>query len=256
MTYNQLFDQTVTGAFPEGLASNLFHKVDGEFRTALLDLQEYVEYLQDGQEETFPTAERSWKCGATAVDIPIGAVVTAVGILAVEGSCMAARVHPVTERVMRGFMGNGCGVLTPVGNVDSNGFYPDQEDVLKQQGDVFAAVFGGRLYLYPQIHPEQPLAVRWRGIRRYWSNTTLVPLSWLEAPDGGQPGDAGSIINPRILSALTSHMESTKEKLMSEEQRAALRFRDWYRQVQGLISDRPKAGSDLIEISPPYYAYP
>lgn len=254
MTYLDLQTDLVDLAFPEGLASNLYRKFDGELKTVLVELQGLVPWLRDRQWETFETGDRLWKCGATFVPITIETIVTDVIIRNEDESCKRATVRPVTKRIMDELLGAPCGILTPEGAADVDGFYPDQDGGLKTVCDFQVAVMGDKLAIFPQLHPLQSLSVQWTGIRRYWLSATTIPLSWQVAVPAGSPEGAVAQLDPTLGSALTAYFENVRSLALcdgKEDPAAILRYKGW---VRDMIADKYREDQRRLDLQNNIYA--
>ena len=254
MTYLDLFTDLVDRAFPEGLASNLYRKIDGELKTVLVELQGLVPWMQDRQWETFETGDRLWKCGATFVPITIETIVTDVIIRNEEEPCRRATVRPVTKRIMDELLGAPCGLLEPEGAADADGYYPDQDGGLETVCDFQVAVMGDKVAIYPQLHPLQSLQVQWTGIRRYWLSGTTIPTSWLVAVPAGSPNGSVAQIDPTLGSALTAYFENVRSLALcdgKDDVGALYRYRD---RVRDMISDKNREDQRRIDLQNNIYA--
>lgn len=193
--------------FPAGEPSNLVAAHDKFFIDALIDLQTFVDCLQQDNTSIFPQCSTFYNCGLTVIDAPRGNVKKVGVIGSTDGAvdwCSEVEYLQVNPTAIREYLDRSlqCGYCLPtffslLQNSCIKGYYPVPSDAGVPAGlpilplgyhypqtstdsiygramAGFWAIERGKLFIAPYIQSDEHLAIKWDGIKRSWTDADSV----------------------------------------------------------------------------------
>lgn len=207
-TFSALKTELRAIIFPAGEASNLVAAHDHFFLDALIDLQTFVECLQQDNTSVFPQCSTFYNCGLTVIDAPRGNI-KKVGVIGSTSEdavdwCSEAEYLQVSPVAIREYLNRSvqCGYCLPtffslIQNSCIKGYYPAPTDADVPAGlpilplgyhypqtstdntygramHGFWGIERGKIFIAPYIQSDEHVSVKWDGIKRTWTEADII----------------------------------------------------------------------------------
>ncbi len=185
MTFDELFNAVVRNVYPDKIPRVLVSRSRDWMRDALIDLQSKVTQLRSGNIQIVNQESTYYYCGLTVFDAPRGWISRIAITHRDVPACKQFNAVAISKEEMQSLTANcSCSTLpVPVNpsKIGPLGFMiPDPTiDTLQVITYRKASFFDGLIWFYPWINSNESIVVEWKGEKKSWDGTDLLPSSFL-----------------------------------------------------------------------------
>lgn len=162
MKYSDLITKVLGLAFPRRFSPSLLALKQHTFRAGLTDIQRYIPRFQESNVDIVAGSWDAQVSGATVLDAPGGEIVQ----VAVGGEGCETIHGTLTSHLHMQSMQASFARSYDCGDPELPPAYPTSK--------VFWARDDGDLMVYPWVPDGWSIGIRWRGIRRTWTDDTEI----------------------------------------------------------------------------------
>lgn len=199
MTFLEFKTLVYKEAFPQKDSTRLDARHEGWIKDCLIEIQQKVKCLQENHREYIMQEATYYSCGSTAFPIPAKAYIKGLRVQQTEDPCSYVEAVPYTEVEFRGILQRikNCFCSPPTGSPDADyaGYaydYGEGDPELRPATDAIDltytpkdrafAIFEGNVWLWPVLNSDQTAILKWSGVKKAWSNTSVIP--WVDEDSG------------------------------------------------------------------------
>jgi hypothetical protein len=191
MTFTQYYAQISAAVFPEGEAENLVHVHKLAVKDALIDLQTKIPCLRTENADYVGQASTLFHCGSSTFDTVDGNIERVYTTIIDEGCSEVEYTYIDQERMNDMIHSYRCCIASDAYGM--NPYTPNHSTGApiyvtgspstdkgyrtgKTQG--YWSMNRGTIYVFPSIESTEQIVVEWNGIRRTFTEATVIPVTF------------------------------------------------------------------------------
>jgi hypothetical protein len=191
MTFDQYYAQISAAVFPEGEAENLVHVHKLAVKDALIDLQTKIPCLRTENADYIGQSSTLFHCGSSTFDTVDGNIERVYTTIIDEGCSEVEYIYIDQERMNDMVNSYRCCIAsdaygmnpyTPNHSTGSplyvTGSPSTDKGYRTGKGQGYWSMNRGTIYIFPSIESTEQIVVEWNGIRRTFTGTTVIPITF------------------------------------------------------------------------------
>lgn len=243
---------------PGGMAKTLEYQFGEDVVQALIDLQRWIPGLKKRNRDVYPFCSTYFACGATVIPKPRGKIQR---VYTLQGNCcpILYDYEPSYDRFINWLNYNRKAWTEPV-----NEGMPPLPEPFKFAEDVtdkgyrynygFYTIKGDQIWIGHRIESTESVVVEWEGVRRKYSDDTIMPYD--DATEG-DVNDMGTELRSAVAAFVRAEDFRKNRRAMEDaaiemqvyrDQRADMKHEDWNESEPELIELHSDGGFQFDQL--------